>query len=344
MKSCFIVNYWADTDEKVQMVVDCIKQLKKTGRNIIYTSLYPIDKQISNETNFSIFSNTNELISLTDLLDTDILLFNNVSYDSSNFRFFSIALNWKGVSYPVNEQLITNFKVLKSLGYTHCHFLVGDCIIADSELDVFNVIEKTCSLLNKKAYFDDISERFNTAYSGIYFYSDIDFFLDNFLSASSKQEHIHRYSTQEGLLCFEQMLFYHFKNKENYLLLGNNNSNEFNHLTIFKESKIDIVTSFNVKTNYHIIPLELIEGVVDFSYIFILSKETEPTNFKIYVDDEVEEGVIEYNSFLYFKTPKKQFQLKILKNNITDFEETITERRLKRIHSYSFFDTYKRNI
>ena len=58
----------------------------------------------------------------------------------------------------------------------------------------------------------------------------------------------------------------------------------------------------------------------------------------------VEEGVIEYNSFLYFKTPKKQFQLKILKNNITDFEETITERRLKRIHSYSFFDTYKRNI
>ena len=44
---CFIINYWADTDEKIDMVINCIKQLKKTGRDIIYTSLYPIDKKIS---------------------------------------------------------------------------------------------------------------------------------------------------------------------------------------------------------------------------------------------------------------------------------------------------------
>ena len=344
MKSCFIVNYWANTDEKIQMVIDCIKQLKKTGKDIIYTSLYPINKRISDETNFSIFSNNNNLISLIDLLDTDVTLINNVSYDSVDFRFFSIPLNWKEVSYAVNEQLITNFKVAKSLGYTHCHFLVGDCIISDNELDVFNIIEKSCSLLNKKAYFDNISEKFDNAYSGIYFYSDIDFFLDNFLSMSTKQKHIQEYSTSGQLLCFEQILYYNFNNKDNYLLLGNNNSYDLGHLTIFKDSKIDIVTSFNNKTNYHVVPLELIPDVKDINYVFVTSKEIEPTNFKIYIDDEVEEGIVNYDHFLYFKTNKKQFHLKILKNDVIDFEETITEHRLKRIHSYSFFDAHKRNI
>lgn len=344
MKSCFVVNYWADTDEKIQMVVDCIKQLKKTGRDIIYTSLCPIDKRISEETSFSIFSNSNELISLTDLLDTDISLINNVSYTSPDFRFFSIPLNWKGVSYAVNEQLITNFKMLRSLGYTHCHFLVGDCIISDEELTVFNLIEKSCNLLNKKAFFDDISEKFGKAYSGIYFYSDINFFLENFLSTTSKQEHIRKYTVYEGLLCFEQMLYHDFENKKNYLLLGNNNLEELGHLTVFQQSRIDIITSFNTKTNYHIVPLELISGVKNTSYVFVTSREVEPTNFKIYVDDEVQEGVVEYDSFLYLKTDKKHFHLKILKNGIVDFEEEITERRLNRIHSYSFFDANKRNI
>jgi len=344
MKSCFIVNYWADTEEKIEMVINCIKQLKKTGNDVIYTSLYPIDKRISNETNFSIFSNTNELITLFDLLDNNIHLENNVSYDTSDFRFFSIPLNWNGVQYTVHNQLVVNFKMLKSLKYTHCHFFVGDCIISDNELDNFNIIEKSCTLLNKKAYFDDISEKFSNAYSGIYFYSDIDFFINNFLLFKTKEEYTSYYDSNRGLLCFEQILKHAFKNQEKHLLLGNNDSWNLGPLSLFKESKIDIIESFNSKTNYYIIPLELIPDVKDISYIFVTSKEIEPTNFKIYVDDEFEEGVVEYDRFLYLKTNKKQFNLKILKNDVVDFEEVITEKRLKRIHSYAFFDANKRNI
>lgn len=344
MKPCFIINYWADTDEKINMIVNCIKQLKKTNLDIIYTSLCPIDRRISDETNFSIFSNNNDLLSLFDLLDSDITLINNVSYNSVDFKFFSIPINWKGVQYAVHDQLITNFKTVKSLGYTHCHFIVGDCFITDNEIDNFKIIEKACLLLNKKAYFDDITEKFSEAYSGIYFYSDIDFFLSNFKQQFSKKEYINYYNSNEGLLCFEQILKHHFKSKEKYLLLGNNDSFELGHLSIFKESKIDIITSFNNTTNYHIIPLELTPGIKDISYIFVTSKEIEPTNFKIYVDNEVEEGIIEYDNFLYFKINKNQFHLKILKNDKVDFDEMITEHRLQRIHSYSFFDTNKRNI
>lgn len=344
MKSCFVVNYWADTDEKVEMVVDCIKQLKKTGRDVIYTSLCPIDKRISNETNFSIFSNTNELLTLFNLLDSNVHLTNNVSYSTSDFRFFSIPLNWKGVQYAVHNQLSTNFKMLKSLEYTHCHFLVGDCIISDSELSTFDIVEKSCTLLNKKAYFDDIGEKFHKAYSGIYFYSDVDFFISNFLPFKTKEDYVAAYQSGDGLLCFEQVLKYNFENQEKYLLLGNNDSWDLGPLSLFKESNIDIVESFNSKTDYHIIPLELVQGIKEFSYVFVTSREQELTNFKIYVDDELEEANILFGEFCYFKTKKEQFYLKILKNDTVDFEEMITEERLNKIHNYSFFDANKRNI
>ena len=119
MKSCFIINYWADTDEKVDMIVNCIKQLKKTGRDVIYTSLCPIDKRISNETSFSIFSNNNKLITAIDLLDSDIIIRNNANYNTNDFKFYSLPLNWNGVQYAVHEQMLISFKMIKSLGYTH---------------------------------------------------------------------------------------------------------------------------------------------------------------------------------------------------------------------------------
>lgn len=342
MKSCFVVNYWADTEEKIDMVVDCIKQLKKTGRDIIYTSLCPIDRRISDLTDFSIFHNKNELIYLTDLLDNDnVILTNNVSYESSDFRFFSIPLNWGDVGYSVSRQLKTNFKTLKSLGYTHCHFLVGDCFIVDNELDIFNTIEKSCELLNKKAYFDDISEKFDDSFSGIYFYIEFDFFLDNF-QINNKQDYISKYTSKDGLLCFEQILKYNFKNNTNDLLLSINNLDTFGPVSLFKESNIDINKTFNKNTNYHIIPLELIQDIKDTSYIFIISKED--AEYKMIIDDHVEEFKITSEYFGYHKTTKKEFHLKIYKNGILDFDEMITNKRLKKIHSYAFFDRNKRNV
>jgi len=343
MKSCFVVNYWADTEEKIDMVVDCIKQLKKTGRDIIYTSLCPIDRRISDLTDFSIFHNKNELISLVDLLDNNnINITSRVSYFTPDFQFFSIPLNWNDVGYSVSRQLKNNFLTLKSLNYTHCHFLVGDCFITDNELDIFSTIEKSCELLNKKAYFDDISEKFDDSFSGIYFYTDLSFFLDNFYVCDNKQEHVFKFSSDDGLLCFEQLLKYNFKDNINNLLLSNNNLDTFGPVSLFKESNIDINKTFNKKTDYHIVPLELIQDVKDISYIFICSRED--AHYKIVIDNHDEEHTILTDYFAYHKTTKKEFHLKIYKNGILDYNEIITKKRLERIHSFAFFDKNKRNV
>lgn len=334
MKSCFIVNYWADTDDKVKMVVDGIQQLKKTGRDVVYTSLCPIDKKISEVSAYSIFHSKNELISLFDFLDNEkIEGYTTVSFYTEDFDFFSTPLNQRDVSFSVSKQLVTNLKMLKSLGYDYFHYFVGDCFIADEELNVFDYIEKSCSLYNKKAYFDNLTHRFN-GYGAIYFSSNIDFFLDRFVSITDKRDFVEKYRG----FSFEKILKDCFEPCSDDLILGKNDSDSFGHSVLFKNSQLDIVTTFNANVHYYIIPLESV------AHIFVVSNNTEPTNFKIYIDDEFEEGNIGYNNFIHLKTAKKSFNLRILKNDVEDFNEFITEKRLERIRSYSFFTKYKLNI
>lgn len=338
MKSCFLINYWADTDEKIQMVIEGIKQLKKTSRDIVYTSLYPIDKKISELTTYSIFHNKNDLITLFNLLDTDdVVMHHNVSFDTDNFRFFSTPLKWNDVGYSVSTQLVNNLKTLKSLGYDYFHFFVGDCSISDEELKTFDHIEESCKLYNKKAYFDDLTHRFD-GFGSIYFSSDIQFFLDHFLKISSKNEFIKTNRGGSGIFCFEKILKNCFESKSKDLLLGKNDQDSFGHSVLFKTSKLDIVSTYNSGTQYHIIPN------IDHSlaYLFVTSKEE--ANYTIRIDDENYECFLPKNGWWYKITDKKQFDLKILKNNRIDFDETITEARLNRIYSYSFFDSNKRNI
>jgi hypothetical protein len=345
MKTCFVVNYWADTEEKVDMVVECIRQLKKTGKDVIYTSLYPIDRRISNETEFSIYARENEMITLFDLIDNDVELHNNTSYETHNFKFFSRSLNWKDVGYAVTKQFATNFRVLHSVGYTHIHFINGDCIISDSELAVFDFIETACKMMNKKAYFEDITKKFTHAYSGIYFYSEVSFFLKNFPFYETKKQYISSYSNVKNFVCFEEILKIHFgESCLDHLLLGNNDSYEFGHLMMFKDSKIDIVSSYNANSSYHIIPYYRQDNSVERNYIFVVSNEATECKFSIYVDQDVEESILEYNGYLAFKTEKKEFNLKITKGEEIVFDQYITKETLRKIQSYSFFDAYKKNI
>lgn len=338
MKSCFIVNYWADSKEKADMVVDSIKQLKKTGRDVIYTSLRSIDQKISDESRYSLFSNSNDLIHFMDMLEADIPFQTTTSYETENFKFYSRPLNSKDVSYCVSEQLINSFKTAKSMGYTHCHFIVGDCFITDEELYLFDFIEKACSLLNKRAYFDDISKKFGLAYSGVYFYSEADFFISNFVSNKTKREYLKKYSNPGGLFAFEQILYKNFIGKSEYILSGNNDSFDFGPVLPFNTSRMDMVQSYNSDTQYHVVPLDSVYCVI------VNSKEPEITKFKIVIDEAEIENSVATDSFLYLKTDKKSFNLKIFKNGIVDFEHYMTEEKLKKIANQCFFDTNKRSI
>lgn len=337
MKNCFVVNYWADTNEKVLMVLDCINQLKKLNIDIIYTSLCEIDERISSLVTHTLYSNKNELITIFDLFNHEtIKVINTNSFYCENFSFYSIPLNWKDVSFSVTSQLINNFNILKNLNYTHCHFIVGDCIISDSELEVFNTISKTCELTNKKSYFDDISNRYN-GFGAIYFYTNIEFFLSTFQYKKTKDSHIDYYSNEnKKLLSFEEILEKNFSPYSNQILLGNNDSNNFGPIVLFKESEIDKVTSYNTTTDFFIIPhkdkanMDLITVFKDYcNYQFEINGET-VLSIK---------GVS--NLYEMITLPIYEFDLKIYKDNINIFNRTITNFDLSHLCGHiSFYDYY----
>jgi len=337
MKKCFVVNYWADTDEKVLMVLDCINQLKKLGLDIIYTSLCEVDERISNSVTHTLYSDENDLITIFDLFKHEsIRVVNTNSFVCKDFNFYSIPLNWRDVSYSVSSQLINNFKKLIDLGYTHCHFMVGDCVISDSELDVFNTISKTCEITNKKSYFDDISNRY-TGFGAIYFYTEINFFISKFQYKDTKDSHITHYSNKnKKLLSFEEILEKNFKPYSNDILLGNNNSNNFGPIVLFKESEIDKVTSYNTTTDHFIIPRK------DKSKMDLITVFKDFSNYQIEIDDVTVLNVGGVpNSFEVVSLPIKEFKLKINKNNITTFNRIISDFDLSHLCGHiSFYDNY----
>ena len=337
MKKCFVVNYWADTDEKVLMVLDCINQLKKLDLDIIYTSLCEVDERISNSVTHTLYSNQNDLISIFDLFKNEsIRVINTNSFVCDKFNFYSIPLNWRDVSYSVSTQLITNFKKLIELGYTNCHFMVGDCIISDSELEVFNTISKTCEITNKKSYFDDRSNRY-TGFGSIYFYTDIIFFTSVFQYQNTKDSHITYYSNEnKKLLSFEEILEKNFKPHYNDILLGNNNSNNFGPIVLFKESEIDKVTSYNTTTDYFIIPRK------DKSKMDLITVFKDTYNHQFEINGETVLNINgSPNSFEIITLPITEFDLKIVRDGKIVFNRTITNFDLSHLCGHiGFYDNY----
>jgi hypothetical protein len=332
MKSCIIVNFWADTEFKRKITVNCLTQLKKTGIDLIYTSKYPITNEINQLVKYSILTSENDLIVLDDLLHLDdINIVNSMSYHTNNFSFYTCPLNYYNVSFSVHTQLISNLKYLKSLGYTHFHYLVGDNIISDEDLGNFKLIEDFIIKTNNKSFFEDIRKRLN-GFSSLYWFSEIDFYLESSFTNGTKEEFIYRYSSppkNSNSLVYENILLQDFGNK-NKVVLAVNDNEKYNYLITFKNSKLDLVKSEN-RDYYSIIPDEQ----EDKSTIFISSHNG--GKYELIINEESNYFNLDKNYWQTYVTNLKEFNIKILHNDTKVINMNIDEKKLNKIKSYSFF-------
>lgn len=333
MKSCIIVNFWTDTEFKKNLLIDCLSQLNKTGIDIVYTSRFPIPKEVSDLVKYSIYSSNNDLITIKDLLENkDTEIVNTMSHNLGDSHLYTCPLNYYNVSYSLQLQLKENLTYLKSLGYTHYHLLVGDCLISDSDLNNFKIVEDFIKLSNNKAYFEDLREKFN-GFSALYWFSEIDFFLDRISNLTDKQSFISHYASppnNTGSLAYEVILLKDFEDSEQVVCAKNNNW-EFGHLITFSQSKLDIITSYNSFDIFAIIP----DQEHTYSNIIIASKIG--GEYKLTINDEVFIYNIPINCWQNYTTSLKEFHLKITQNNKLVVDLYIDEPTLKKIWSYSFF-------
>lgn len=178
MKTCIIVNFWADTDEKADIVIRAINQLKKSGRDVVYTSLTPIHTGIQEVATHCIQSDDNQLLSFQDVLDSDISILPIYKGDLNGWFVRGRPVNFTDVTLSVLRQLRRNLIYLKELGYEAFHFFTGDSILTDGDVNLFVSLETVLEKTNKKAYFEDLRPKDFLGYQTLYFYSHIDFYLN----------------------------------------------------------------------------------------------------------------------------------------------------------------------
>ena len=168
MNSCILVNYWADTEEKVDVVVRCISQLKKSGLKVFYSSVIPVNSKIQEVSDFVLHNKHNPIITMDDEFSVNGLqIFNTFSYNTYEDTFYAKELNHISVIYTLLLQIQRDIRFISELGYTHFHFFHGDNILVDSDIQTLIHLEKTCKALKKKAFFEDVSDIY---YRTLYFF------------------------------------------------------------------------------------------------------------------------------------------------------------------------------
>lgn len=334
MKSCILVNYWADTEEKIDVVVKCIKQLRKSGKEVFYSSVIPIDEKIQNVSNFVLFDKENPVITMDDQFSVPNLpIANSFSWQGDGIFLFSKELNHIDVQYSLLIQIQKNIKLMKELGYSHFHFFHGDNILVDSDIETLTHLEKTCLALKKKGFFEDTEHGYRT----LYFFSEIDFFLNYSGNYSSKIDFIQQNSHHWSNLNFELYIKSRFHPLSDKTIVGNQGVlSEDGAIYIFKDSKetIDLYSNYNSQTKIVIIPNKN-NTIID---LYILGVQS--GNYQGYKNDDLVISLDCKDSGYWsmINLPKEPFILKIYKNNSIFFEMDITKEKLDKIcNSISFY-------
>ena len=327
MNSCILVNYWADTEEKVDVVVRCISQLKKSGLKVFYSSVIPVNSKIQEVSDFVLHNKHNPIITMDDEFSVNGLqIFNTFSYNTYEDTFYAKELNHISVIYTLLLQIQRDIRFISELGYTHFHFFHGDNILVDSDIQTLIHLEKTCKALKKKAFFEDVSDIY---YRTLYFFSEINFFLENSGTYESKFDFILKNINEWGNLNFERYIKLRFHPHQKYTILGNlGELSEDGAIYIFKDSKetVDLYSSYNTSTKVTIVPKR------DYSSMDLYILVITPGKYKVLKNKEVILDFTESNYTWYrHNMPIEPFYLTVFKDDQLFLEMDLTEYKINKI-------------
>ena len=200
-----IVNTYLNTEFKVKLAIDCIKQLKKTGIEIMVTSHYHIPKSVTDLVDYYVYDYENSLITNTG----DMFWFG----DPSGTKFFKKHIH-SSHSFSALSSLFNGLYLAKSKGKKYFHHIEYDTILTDENIEE---LKEFRSKLNGKRGMLDLcrlsSE--NEGISMLYIFSEIDFFLYEVNLPKTKDNYVQYCQNVIGLLASESYLHNKLKNHFN---------------------------------------------------------------------------------------------------------------------------------
>jgi hypothetical protein len=173
MKNVIIINSYANTDERRNVLINCINKLKKLNIDIILISNYQDDGYVQSLTNYYIYDDDNFL------LPKDKSPLNWFADDKETVHVFH-----RGTSYIVYKNICTSISFAKNLQYKNFFYLEFDIDFSELDLDKIDVILNH-SLVDAKMWMCNFHSYNKPSIESRLFAGNVDFFLENFILVKS---------------------------------------------------------------------------------------------------------------------------------------------------------------
>ena len=310
-KKIVIIDVYATTDDKLQLLRDCIKSVRNLGHPIMCVSHCTLPEDIVKTLDYHIFDADNSFN------------FNHVhSFKTQNDVTVNVNIN-KSHEFPIIRSMRLAMTNAKKLGFDYFYLTEFDHNYSDNGIKQIKDLEKKMISEGKEmtffypagAVFGDVVGQY---YDTCFFFGKLDYFIDKFESAFPQT--LEEYNANFAIRfpnCLEHF-FYNIFNGENCLLVGDYVKGHFSDSLINVSSYRD--------TDYRILM-----GSDNNPYLVVTNSNITDYEYEIYQDNKMIDSYILNGSFKLTKIEKEgKITIKVYRDGLLSETQEIEHRESKR--------------
>ncbi len=204
MKSFILLSFFPESITQEKIIEESIISIKKLNLPIVLISHTPVRKEIQGLVDYFIFDKENRMIGAEEYLKSPLIHSRSYyQFEMNGSKASLVNLSDRLVLPAVCKSLYTGMNFGISMGFTHCHFVVGDIIFEEEDLSEILKIEREVVENSKFGYFETVPD--NHHFEGIesvYWFCDCKWFLKKFLDSFSYENIIRSVSSDHYLELF----------------------------------------------------------------------------------------------------------------------------------------------
>ena len=178
-----IVGAYPNTTELEIMLKNCITQLKKTNKEVLLVSHYPVKREIQNLVDYFIYDIRNPIL-------TESMLY---WYGNKKFFLRTGAFGFASHAFAVLLSIQNAVCFAKKLGKKIFYYFENDCFISDKDLENIDLLQKEVYKKGKRGHFQKDSfgkdNLHNYGVRGRFFMFEVDLFLEAFSILQTPEEY-----------------------------------------------------------------------------------------------------------------------------------------------------------
>lgn len=263
-KDLVILGSYPSSDKAKEILKNCISSLKEHF-DIMLCTHYPVDIETQNMVNYYVYDYRNEMV-----LNEDVYIYG----DCDQFYFQGYI---EGTSthpgFAIYRSILNGLKIAKGY-YDSFYYIEADAIFSDSDIQKILDLKNRVKKERKKGWFFQLDR----VLTSNIFYSNIDFFLDNFQECKNVDEYnelclkIGSFGILENFL-YSAMSY--FKKLDELVILKDIHFTEY-----FNDSRMSLLS---FREDGMIYPFELrlvkVEGTDKIAYVYIYNNNGDSNEF-----------------------------------------------------------------